>query len=255
MKQTLEQLSAQQFGPQADAYVTSAVHASGADLDWLGASVGHRCECALIDVGCGGGHVTYRLAPQVQSVVACDPAAQMLHAVAANAAARGLANVRTVQAPAERLPFGEGTFDAAVTRFSAHHWGALECGLREVARVLKPNGSFWIIDAVAPGPALLDTHLQTVEALRDPSHVRDYSIAQWSGALTRAGFAIEELHAARVRIEFASWLERMQTPPVAAAAIRRMQQLAPQQTQRHFAIEPDGSFQLDTLWIRTRSSG
>jgi 2-polyprenyl-3-methyl-5-hydroxy-6-metoxy-1,4-benzoquinol methylase len=54
-----------QFGPQAQSYVTSAVHASGPDLDRIDAIAReHACGRAL-DLGCGGGHVSYRIAPHM----------------------------------------------------------------------------------------------------------------------------------------------------------------------------------------------
>ncbi len=157
--------------------------------------------------------------------------------------------LHAVRGPAERLPFDDATFDIAATRFSAHHWGDLDAGLRDVARVLKPNGLFLVADSAAPAKPLLDTHLQAVEVLRDPSHVRNYTATEWVAALGRSGFVVGEIRAARVLIEFGSWVERMKTPDVAVAAIRRLQSTAPDEVQRHFAIEADGSFLLDTVWI------
>ncbi|MFP3499002.1 ribonuclease E/G, partial [Pseudomonas sp. SIMBA_059] len=49
----------------------------------------------------------------------------------------------------------------------------LGLALREVRRVLKPGGVAAFIDVMSPGSPLLDTYLQTVEVLRDTSHVRD----------------------------------------------------------------------------------
>jgi len=249
MAKSLEHLSAAQFGPRAAAYVTSAVHASGPDLDWIESRLADRRAAAMVDVGCGGGHVAYRASRHVGEVTACDPSAEMLRAVEATAADRGIANVRTTRAPAEKLPFDDGAFDVAATRFSAHHWGALDRGLFEVARVLKRGALFLVVDAASPGRALLDTHIQSVELLRDASHVRNYSASEWVAALQRAGFAVSEAHASHVHIEFASWVERMRTPEVAIAAILHLQRQAPEEVRRHFGIADDGSFDLDTLWI------
>ena len=47
------------------------------------------------------------------------------------------------------------------------------------------------VDVYAPGQALFDTHLQAIELLRDHSHVRDYSCAQWLEALARARFTVD----------------------------------------------------------------
>jgi SAM-dependent methyltransferase len=242
-------LAAEQFGPRAQAYVASAVHASGPDLDWIEAHVKGLGDAAFLDVGCGGGHVAYRAASHVRVVTACDPSSEMVRVVEATAAERGIANLRTARGPAERLPFEDRCFDVAATRFSAHHWADLDAGLREVARVLKPNGAFLVADSAAPAKPLFDTHVQAIEVLRDPSHVRNYAAAEWMAALGRAGFAVGEMRAARVRIDFALWAERMQTPEVAVAAIRHLQRHATAEVQHHFAIEADGSFMLDTVWI------
>jgi SAM-dependent methyltransferase len=215
MANTLEMLEAEQFGPRAQAYVASAVHASGPDLDWIEAHLKDRSDATFLDVGCGGGHVAYRAVPHVRAVTACDPSAEMVRVVEATAAERGIANLRTVRGPAERLPFDDSSLDIAATRVSAHHWGDLDAGLHEVARVLKPNGLFLVADSSAPAKPLLDTHLQAVEVRRDPSHVRNHACAEWVAALGRAGFTVGEMRAARVRIAFALWAERMQTPEVA----------------------------------------
>lgn len=249
MAKSLEHLSRSQFGPRAAAYVTSAVHASGPDLDWIESRLSDRSDAMMIDVGCGGGHVAYRASRHVRSVTACDPSAEMLRAVEATATDRGIGNVRTARAPAEKLPFDDAAFDIAATRFSAHHWGALDGGLYEVARVLKRGGLFLVVDAASPGSPLLDTHLQSMEVLRDASHVRNYSASEWVAALHRAGFAVSETRASHVRIEFASWVERMRTPDVATAAILHLQRHAPEEVRHHFRIADDGSFDLDTLWI------
>jgi len=249
MANTLETLAAEQFGPRAQAYVTSAVHASGPDLDWIETHLRGHGAAEFLDVGCGGGHVAYRAAPHVHLVTACDPSADMLRVVGATAAERNITNLRTARGPAERLPFDDTCFDIAATRFSAHHWADLDAGLREVARVLKPNGLFLVVDAASPGKPLLDTHLQAVEVLRDPSHVRNYTCAEWMAALGRAGFAVGEMRAARVKIAFAVWAERMQTPEIAVAAIRRLQRHAADEVHNHFSIEADGSFLLDCVWF------
>lgn len=251
MTQSHDALVDAQFGPRAAAYVQSPVHASGADLDALEQVVAQARPARALDLGCGGGHVAYRLAPHAGEVVACDLSPDMLSAVAETARARGIGNICVQQAPAERLPFPDASFDFVACRFSAHHWRDFEAGLREARRVARSGARAVFIDAISPGRPLLDTHLQAVELLRDPSHVRDYTVGEWAQAVERAGFEVRAMSRLRLRMEFASWTERMRTPKVQADAVRALQAHASEEVRAHFAIEPDGSFQLEVMMLET----
>ena len=240
-----------QFGPQARAYVESVVHSQGADLDALNAIVAAIKPAHALDLGTGGGHVAYLMARHAEAVTACDLSSEMLGAVAATARKKGLANIRTAQGAAERLPFDTGTFDFLTTRYSAHHWRDFGAGLREARRVLKTGAPAVFMDAYAPGQALFDTHLQAIELLRDTSHTRNYSVAEWIAGLGRAGFSVSSLRTWRVRMDYPVWIARMRTPDENARAIRALQKAASAETRAHFAIEDDGSFRLDTMMIET----
>ncbi|MCI4678490.1 hypothetical protein K9U39_04145 [Rhodoblastus acidophilus] len=91
----------------------------------------------------------------------------------------------------------------------------------------------------------LDTHLQAVELLRDVSHARDHKVGQWREKLGQAGFAVEQETFWRLRMYFAAWTQRIGTPAPLAEAIRPLQEKADDETRAFFAIESDGSFQLD----------
>ena len=238
-----------QFGPQAEAYLHSAVHAQGADLDQLAAIIGQRPTARLLDLGCGGGHVGFRLSPQVGEVVSYDLSDQMLAVVAAEAARRGLANLSTRQGAAETLPFADASFDLVVSRYSAHHWGDFAAGLAQARRVLKPGGLAVFIDVAAPQPALLDTWLQSLELLRDPSHLRDYTVAEWERQTRQAGFRPGRPSLHKLRLDFTSWVGRINTPEIHIQALRSLQRLASAEVATHFAIEADGSLTIDTLLL------
>jgi SAM-dependent methyltransferase len=236
---------AAQFGPRAEAYLQSAVHAQGADLTAFAGLLAGSGSARLLDLGCGGGHMAFTAAPHVAEVVAYDLSAEMLRVVARAAAERGLANIVTEQGGAEALPFADGSFDWVVSRFSAHHWSDWTAGLREAFRVLKPGGRGLFIDVISPGVPALDTYLQAVEVLRDTSHVRDYARAEWEQALAGAGFLTGASRTHRLRMEFASWTLRMRTPVELATAIRALQAAMAGPVRRHYAIEDDGSFMID----------
>jgi ubiquinone/menaquinone biosynthesis C-methylase UbiE len=244
----------EQYDSRANAYLTSAVHAAGADLDAMAAAVGQRPDAIALDMGCGGGHVTFRLAPLVGKIVACDLSAAMLETVAGEAARKGLTNVVTKQTAAEMLPCRDAAFDVVATRYSAHHWGGFAEGLAQMRRVVKPGGLALFADVVSPGQRLLDTWLQTVELLRDPSHVRNASVDEWTAALAASGFAVDAVTSYRLRLEFAPWIERMRTPDVHVAAIRSLQARAAAEVRDYFELGADGSFTVDTVLIAAHAA-
>ncbi|MGH7069764.1 MAG: class I SAM-dependent methyltransferase [Acetobacteraceae bacterium] len=246
MSTTQHTFIAEQYGSRAADYVTSTVHRDGADLDAIEELLKGLEAARALDLGCGGGHVSYRASPYVAEVVACDVTSEMLDAVAATAAARGLANITVNQAAAESLPFPDASFDIVLCRFSTHHWPNMEAGLREARRVLKPSAPALFIDVVAPANPALDSHLQAVELLRDASHVRNYSIAEWTAALARSGLPVSGITVRTLRMEFPVWTARTRTPPVHVQAIRSLQSMSPVVVREHFAIGPDGSFNLET---------
>ncbi|WP_428390745.1 class I SAM-dependent methyltransferase [Lichenicoccus sp.] len=240
---------AAQYGPRAAAYVESITHSQGADLDQIEALLTGWPQARVLDLGCGGGHVSLRAAPHVAEVVACDVTPDMLDAVRRTAAARGLDNIQVREGAAEALPFEAACFDVVLSRFSAHHWQDLEAGLREVRRVLRPDGLAVLIDTVAPEDPMLDTHLQAIELLRDASHVRNFRLAEWVAALSRSRLPAHGLTCRRLPLEFASWIARTRPDAVRVAAIHAIQDTAPVAARAYFEVAGDGSFTIDTMTV------
>jgi len=240
---------AEQYSPRASDYVASEVHRQGADLDQMESLLKKLRHARLLDLGCGGGHVSYRAAALVDQVVACDVTPSMLATVQAAAAERGLTNITVQQASAEQLPFADASFDIVVARFTTHHWQCRDAGLREARRVLKPSGRAMFIDVIAPEDAQLDTYLQAIEVLRDISHVRNYRLTEWIAALAQAGFATDSLTIRRLPMRFDDWVARTKTDAQHVAAIRSLQRHAPPEVHKHFAVAADGSFTLDTITL------
>ncbi|MEB0150961.1 methyltransferase domain-containing protein, partial [Pseudomonas sp. CCC2.2] len=89
------QVVQKQFGEQASAYLSSAVHAQGSEFALLQAELAGQGDARLLDLGCGAGHVSFHVAPLVKDVVAYDLSQQMLDVVAAAAQDRGFTNIST----------------------------------------------------------------------------------------------------------------------------------------------------------------
>ena len=91
----------------------------------------------VLDVGCGPGALTAELVARVgaDAVTAVDPSEPFV------AAARGrYPGVLVELAPAERLPFADGRFDAALAQLVVHFMDDPVTGLREMARVTREGG-------------------------------------------------------------------------------------------------------------------
>lgn len=252
---TQEVVSQAQYGGLAEAYLKSAVHRAGPDLQAIAARLDGQETARLLDLGCGGGHLAYTAAPFVAEVTAYDLSSEMVDVVARHAAENGLHNIKTAVGGAERLPFADASFDIVATRFSAHHWRDFDAGIAEAARVLKPGGLALLADTISPGPAVLDTFMQSIEVLRDTSHVRNRSRAEWEAAVKAVGLVPGTFTPFRLRLDFANWTERMRTPPELVAAMRRLQAAMADDVRTHFAIEPDGSFTIDTMLLEARKPG
>jgi ubiquinone/menaquinone biosynthesis C-methylase UbiE len=150
------------------------------------------------------------------------------------------------------LPFPDASFDLVVTRYSAHHWMDALGAVHEAARVLKPGGTLVVIDVLAPENPLMDTVLQTVEILRDLSHVRDYRESEWRGMFETANFASPRVHRWRLQMEFGSWVARIRTPPARIEALKVVLDELPSEAREYFAVSRDRSFAVDSGWLEAR---
>lgn len=244
-----DQVVTEQFGSTAAAYLTSTVHSQGADLQDVAAYAKEFQHPLALDVGSGGGHVSFALAPHVAKVIAYDLSEEMLRVVAAEASKRGLANLEVRQGSADQLPFRDATFDLICTRYSAHHWTNLPLALAEMRRVLKPGGRCIVIDTASPDNVLADTYLQSIELLRDASHVRNRSLPAWQELLNQAGFTLISDKSWKLPLQFDSWVSRMRTPPERIVAIKSLWDSAPAEVQSYFKLEGDYSFSIDSVLI------
>lgn len=234
-----EQLTAVQnrFGEVASAYVTSTIHASGPDLRWTVEEITPTGHEQVVDVATGAGHTALALAPYVAQVTAVDATAQMLEAAQQLAASRSVTNIRFLAGTANALPVTDEYADIVVCRYAAHHFPDLLQAAHEWNRVLKPGGKLVVVDTIVPEEPSLATFANTIEWLRDTSHVFDHPISEWLSILRAAGFAVEVRHTWDIPMDVPSWTRRMQTPrPSVDLIVQRLRSSLPHE-RKQFQIE------------------
>jgi SAM-dependent methyltransferase len=188
------------WSERAEAYRTSAVHASGDDLDL----VVEWCEpgegVTVLDVATGGGHVARRLREAGATVVTVDPAPGM---------------GADTTAPAEDLPFADASFDAVACRLAGHHFADVEAAMREMARVARQR-------VVVCDNTFVSDASEAADRLRDPSHVRNYSADEWRSLFERVGLRVTDERELLRPLETEPWLARAGTQEDDAAQVREL---------------------------------
>lgn len=188
------------WSERAQAFRESPTHREGPDLDLLI----EWCEpgegVQALDVATGGGHVARRLEEAGAAVVSVDPAPGMRP---------------TVVAPAEHLPFADGSFDVVACRIAAHHFDDVRAAVRELGRVSR--GRVIVQDNVFIGE-----EVEQAEKLRDPTHVRCYSEDEWRGFFADAGLEVVDARMFERQVEVEPWLARVETPEDDAARVREL---------------------------------
>ena len=132
-----------------------------------------------LDAGTGTGPVALALAPLVREVVGVDLVPEML--AEARRRAAGVANVAFVEGDCLALPLEAESFDLAVTSRTIHHLRRPELAIAELARVTRPGGRVVVVDQIASADPLEALAHNRIEGLRDPSHVRVLSDADFRG--------------------------------------------------------------------------
>lgn len=124
----------------------------GSLFDGIAANVASTATpgASVLDVGCGPGHLSLRLAGERGlDVTGLDLDPAMIERARANAprvmhGPKG--SPAFVVADVASLPFGDNSFDLVVSTLSLHHWAEPTRGLAEIGRVLRADGQALVWD-------------------------------------------------------------------------------------------------------------
>ena len=106
----------------------------------------------ILDIATGTGDLAILMAEtNAEKIIGLDISVGMLEIGKQKIAARKLSEkIEMIVGDSEKMPFEDNTFDAITVAFGIRNFENLEKGLAEILRVLKPNGTFVILETSNP---------------------------------------------------------------------------------------------------------
>jgi len=199
------------FGQRASNYRLSATHGNPVDLERMVNLLKPHPGATALDVATGGGHTAIALAKCVNKVVAIDITTEMLAEAEVASKQLDINNIEFLVEDVHNLGFPDGKFDIVASRFAAHHFFDVKKAFREMCRVLKPGGKFYILDCSVFDGAETEQEINRIEFLRDSSHQCSYSPRQWNQILNNLPLTIQHNALLKEHYKLPQWFDRMGT--------------------------------------------
>jgi SAM-dependent methyltransferase len=145
---------------------------------------------AVLEIGCGTGSLTVRLAQALpaSSITALDPDPDALSRARAK---DPLSQIDWREGTAVGLPMPEHSFDRVVASLVLHHLTTAEkrAALAEAHRVLRPGGRLHVADWGAPQDALMVAAFFALRALDGFDRTRAHARGELPALIEQAGFS------------------------------------------------------------------
>ncbi|WP_211357869.1 bifunctional demethylmenaquinone methyltransferase/2-methoxy-6-polyprenyl-1,4-benzoquinol methylase UbiE [Bizionia gelidisalsuginis] len=109
----------------------------------------------ILDIATGTGDLAINLAEiNADKIVGLDISRGMLDVGIEKIKKKNLeSKIEMILGDSENMPFADNTFDAITVAFGVRNFENLENGLKEILRVLKPGGTFVILETSMPTKA------------------------------------------------------------------------------------------------------
>ncbi|MCL6641758.1 MAG: methyltransferase domain-containing protein [Candidatus Bipolaricaulota bacterium] len=176
----------------------------------------------VLEIACGPGFVALLFAEHVREVVGLDLTEALLEQARQRQRELGLHNVQFVQGDAEQLPFPDGAFTIVACHKAFHHFPNPQRVLEESARVLEQGGRLVLGDTLSSDDPDKNALHNSLERLRDPSHVKMYGLNELTALLRDAGFLVKEHEIFEDERTLSWWMSVITPPPEIIAQIKQI---------------------------------
>lgn len=180
------------FGNQASQFSKNNILNNKEQLNYIVNMGSIEEEEWVLDLGCGTGLLTQAIAEKTKRVVGLDLTSQMLDEAQLQSKKKGK-SILFLLGDAEHLPFLDGQFDCVMTRLTIHHFPQPITIIKELARVLKPEGRMIVSDIISNIEPQKQRNHNKVEQLRDPSHVEFLNEQEILTLIREAGLVAEDV--------------------------------------------------------------
>lgn len=209
-----------QFTKQAVPFQKKLEHADATVFQLYLDATGVMSQDTVLDVACGPGLVACAFAAVARHVTGIDLTPAMIEQAEKLQEKKGLTNMTWQLGDVLSLPFAEASFSLVVTRYSFHHFLLPQAVWQEMVRVCTPGGTVMVVDVVLP-PDKVDAY-NRVEKLRDNSHTRALTLAQFLDMARDCGLRDIVTHFYRLEMELEAQLKASFPRPGDADKIRQI---------------------------------
>jgi ubiquinone/menaquinone biosynthesis C-methylase UbiE len=150
-------------------------------------------------VGTANAAVTVAKTNDRNQIVGIDLSPVMLAVAQAKVRGRGIANVSFLQMNAQKMEFDDGEFDIAMVSFGLHEmdYGLMTGVLGEMARVVKEDGSVFVVDYDRPKNFLIGSLFSLFLRIFEPKHMPEFLEYKWAEILQKVGLELCEVKRCR----------------------------------------------------------
>ena len=237
-----------QFGKQADAYAKGSIFVDVVHLSEVVKRSGVTRNLRVLDIATGAGFLALEFAKEAGTVIGCDLTRNMLLKAREKEKISGLTNTGFLLSDVESLPFPDKSFDIVSCRFAFHHFPSPKKALLEMRRVCRDR--LVLVDGVSSEDADKSRFHNSLEKMRDPSHVRIYRQSEIEEIFNEGGIFITEISHREIPQDFGEWMTRAGTSEERTKLIEQLmvQSMDSDRTGLHVRLDEGNlGFRYDTI--------